>query len=239
MAKLSYTAAEIDALLGKVATHGDDVEAIIAAFPFVLQRGEYTLNDQSELTFDTLSETKYYRYTGSAIGNPVSGGYGIVINIRFTAYAVQIMISQTTASAPTRLLYRLGKDMSTTPKWMAWQTVSTGSGGGGATIDTLWSDSNGATVGTTYTMAGNINDYDVIYVSISTVPDITNLGVYTQTSFLPSLIGATGKISFQGLYDTRVVVADFSAGSSFTVISNDAETSNQKPTIYGIVGIKY
>lgn len=124
MAKLSYTAAEIDALLGKVATHGDDVEAIIEAFPFVLQRGEYTLNDQSELTFDTLTDTKYYRYTASAIGNPVSGGYGIVINIRFTAYAVQILFSQTTATAPTRLLYRLGTDMNTTPSWKAWQTVS-------------------------------------------------------------------------------------------------------------------
>lgn len=123
MAKLSYTAAEIDALLGKVAANGDDIEAIIAAFPFVLQRGEYTLNDQSELTFDTLTDTKYYRYTGSAIGNPVAGGYGIVINIRFTSYAVQLLFSQTTAAAPTRLLYRLGKDMSTKPDWRAWQTV--------------------------------------------------------------------------------------------------------------------
>lgn len=124
MAKLNYTAAEIDALLGKVAANGDDIEAIIAAFPFAMQRGEYTLNDQSELTFDTLTDTKYYRYTASAIGNPVSGGYGIVINIRFTAYAVQILFSQTTATAPTRLLYRLGTDMNTTPSWKAWQTVS-------------------------------------------------------------------------------------------------------------------
>ncbi|MBO5574885.1 MAG: hypothetical protein J5956_01095 [Ruminococcus sp.] len=124
MAKLSYTAAEIDALLGKVATQGDDIEAIIAAFPFAMQRGEYTLNDQSELTFDTLTDTKYYRYTASAIGNPVSGGFGIIINIRFTAYAVQILFSQTTATVPTRLLYRLGTDMSTTPNWRAWQTVS-------------------------------------------------------------------------------------------------------------------
>lgn len=124
MAKLSYTAAEIDTLLGKVATNGDDIEAIIAAFPFALQRGEYTLNDQSELTFDTLTDTKYYRYTASAVGNPVSGGYGIVINIRFTAYAVQLAFSQTTSTAPTRLLYRLGTDMSTTPNWKAWQTVS-------------------------------------------------------------------------------------------------------------------
>lgn len=123
MAKLSYTAAEIDALLEKVATNGGDVESIIAAFPFALQRGEYTLNDQSELTFDTLADTKYYRYTASAIGNPVSGGYGIIVNIRFTAYAVQLLFSQTTASAPTQLLYRLGTDMNTTPNWRAWQTV--------------------------------------------------------------------------------------------------------------------
>ncbi|MBO5384486.1 MAG: hypothetical protein J6A30_09325 [Ruminococcus sp.] len=123
MAKLSYTAAEIDALLEKVATNGDDIEAIIAAFPFAMQRGEYTLNDQSELTFDTLTDTKYYRYTASAIGNPVSGGYGIIINIRYTAYAVQILFSQTTATAPTQMLYRIGTNMSTTPTWKEWQTA--------------------------------------------------------------------------------------------------------------------
>lgn len=111
--------------------------------PFALQRGEYTLNDQSVLTFDTLSESKYYRYTASAIGNPVSGGYGIIVNIRFTAYAVQLLFSQTTASAPTQLLYRLGTDMNTTPNWRAWQTLSTG--GSGATIKTLTYTGDGET----------------------------------------------------------------------------------------------
>lgn len=146
MAKLSYTAAEIDALLGKVAANGDDIEAIIAAFPFAMQRGEYTLNDQSELTFDTLTDTKYYRYTASAIGNPVSGGYGIIINIRFTAYAVQLLFSQTTAAAPTQLLYRIGTGMSDTPAWKAWQTVSTGSGG--ATVKTLTYTGTGSNTNT-------------------------------------------------------------------------------------------
>lgn len=132
-----------------------------------------------------------------------------------------------------------GKNMRTAIHDAIKKVNEDGGGGGGATIDTLWSDSNGATVGTAYTMAGNINDYDIVYVKISTVPDVQDLGVYTQNSFLPSLIGTTGKISFQGLYGTRVIVADFSPGTSFTVISNNGETSNQKPTIYGIIGIKY
>lgn len=240
MAKLSYTAAEIDALLGKVATNGDDIEAIIAAFPFALQRGEYTLNDQSELTFDTLTDTKYYRYTASAIGNPVSGGYGIIINIRFTAYAVQILFSQTTATAPTQMLYRIGTGMNDTPAWKAWQTVSTGSGGGSATIDTLWSDSNGATVGTEYTMSGNINDYDVIYLKLGNISDIGQNRSYVQYSFLPSLTGAGEDAAVECFYFKRNIHISFN-GDKFTVTSSEAanESAGYAPVLWHIVGIKY
>ena len=118
-----------DAFSGGVVRDPKLVNLLDNIIPFALQRGEYTLNDQSALTFDTLTDTKYYRYTGSAIGNPVAGSYGIVINIRFTSYAGQIALAQTTAATPTRLLYRLGKDMSTNPMWMKWQTVSTEGGG--------------------------------------------------------------------------------------------------------------
>lgn len=93
--------------------------------PFALRRGEYTLNENSELTFDTLMETKYYRFTGSAVGNPIPGSYGIVINIRFTAYAVQLCFSHMLAADPTRLVFRLGVNMTTTPLWRAWREVST------------------------------------------------------------------------------------------------------------------
>ena len=114
-----------DAFSGGVIRDPELLNLLNNIIPFVLQRGEYTLNDQTALTFDTLSETKYYRYTASAIGNPVTSGYGIIINIRFTSYAVQLLFSQTTASAPTQLLFRFGTDMSTTPNWRAWRTVST------------------------------------------------------------------------------------------------------------------
>ena len=215
------------------------LETINAAFPFSLQRGEYTLNDQSELTFDTLADTKYYRYTASAIGNPVSGGYGIIINIRYTAYAVQILFSQTTATAPTQMLYRIGTNMSTTPTWRDWQTVSTGSGGGGATIDTLWSDSNGATVGTAYTMAGNISDYDVIYLNTSTRKDLADLNQYVQFSVLTSMIESS-TIGITGYYQRYMQVA-FN-GTNFTVLrasaGNESET-DYAPILYKIVGIKY
>jgi hypothetical protein len=239
MAKLSYTAAEIDALLGKVAANGDDVESIIAAFPFALQRGEYTLNDQSELTFDTLTDTKYYRYTASAIGNPVPGGYGIIINIRYTAYAVQILFSQT-ATAPTQMLYRIGTNMSTTPTWRDWQTVSTSSGGGGATIDTLWSDSSGATVGTEYTMTGDVNGYDVVYLKCGNSDDITTNNDYVQTSFMPALIGQNENLSVECFYFKRYLRVTF-ANNKFTVLNSAAtdESGNVKPTIFSIVGIKY
>jgi hypothetical protein len=112
-----------DAFTGEFMRDPALADFVANVLPYVLQRGEYTLNDQSALTFDTLSETKYYRYTASAIGNPVPGGYGIIVNIRFTAYAVQLVFSQTTTNAPTQLLYRLGTDMNTTPNWKPWRTV--------------------------------------------------------------------------------------------------------------------
>lgn len=134
-----------DAFSGGVIRDPELVNLLDNIIPFVLQRGEYTLNDQSALTFDTLSETKYYRYTASAIGNPVPGGYGIIVNIRFTAYAVQLLFSQTTATAPTQLLYRLGTDMTTTPNWRAWQNVESG---GRATVKTLTYSGTGSNTNT-------------------------------------------------------------------------------------------
>lgn len=134
-----------DAFSGGIIRDPELVNLLDNIIPFALQRGEYTLNDQSALTFDTLTDSKYYRYTASAIGNPVPGGYGIIINIRFTAYAVQLLFSQTTATAPTQLLYRIGTGMNDTPAWKAWQTVSTGSGGG-TTVKTLtYTGDGGAT----------------------------------------------------------------------------------------------
>lgn len=123
-----------DAFSGGIIRDPELVNLFDNIIPFVLQRGEYTLNDQTALTFDTLTETKYYRYTASVIGNPVPGGYGVIVNIRYTVYAVQLLFSQTTATAPTQLLYRIGTDMTTTPNWRAWQTVGSG---GSSVIKTL------------------------------------------------------------------------------------------------------
>lgn len=134
-----------DAFSGGVIRDPELVNLLDNIIPFALQRGEYTLNDQTALTFDTLSETKYYRYTASAIGNPVPGGFGIIVNVRFTAYAVQLLFSQTTASAPTQLLYRIGTDMTTTPNWRAWQNVGSG---GGATVKTLTYTGTGSNTNT-------------------------------------------------------------------------------------------
>lgn len=64
----SYTTAEKEALA-----------LINAAFPMMLRRGAATMNSDSGFGFDDIHETIYYRYTASAIGNPVSGAYGIIL----------------------------------------------------------------------------------------------------------------------------------------------------------------
>jgi len=223
----SFTTAEKEALA-----------LINAAFPFAMQRGEYTLNDQSELTFDTLTETKYYRYTASAIGNPVSGGYGIIINIRFTAYAVQLLFSQTAATAPTQLLYRIGTNMSTTPTWRDWQTVSTGSGGGGVTKTVLFDNPSGAYIGQDNALTDNYDNYDVLYLNISTPYDVRDGIPAEQKSIIPELL-TNGSALFNG-YFQRYLRITFS-GSTFnpTTTSASGEVDGYKPNVYKIIGIKY
>lgn len=223
-----------DGFSGGVIRDPELVNLLDNIIPFALQRGEYTLNDQSVLTFDTLSESKYYRYTASAIGNPVAGGYGIIVNIRFTAYAVQLLFSQTTATAPTQLLYRIGTDMSTTPNWRAWRTV-----GAGATITTLWSSTEGAVTGTEYTLDDSINNYDVIYLKIGTRNDIQTRQGYDYTSFLTSLYTTGEEVKWEG-YFQRYLNVTFN-GNKFTQTISEAsnEDLGYRPTIRAIVGIKY
>lgn len=209
---------------------------INAAFPFVVQRGEYTLNDQSELTFDTLTDTKYYRYTASAIGNPVSGGYGIIINVRYTAYAVQLLFSQTTATAPTQMLYRIGTNMSTTPTWKDWQTVSTGSGGVTKTV--LFDNPSGAYIGQDNALTDNYDNYDVLYLNISTPYDVRDGIPAEQKSIIPELL-TNGSANFNGFYQRNLRIT-FS-GSTFnpTTTSASGEVDGYKPNVYKIIGIKY
>lgn len=106
----------------------DDLQAQIdslqSILDYALVRGDSTLNNQSSKGFDTLDTTGYWRYTGSAINNPIANGYGIIINIRYTAYAVQLLFSQTGSTAPVKLLYRMGVNMSATPSWGAWMEIS-------------------------------------------------------------------------------------------------------------------
>lgn len=101
-----------------------EIDAIQSVLDYALVRGDATLNNQSSKGFDTLDTTGYWRYTGSAIDNPITNGYGIIINIRYTAYAVQLLFSQTGSTAPVKLLYRMGVNMSATPSWGAWMEIS-------------------------------------------------------------------------------------------------------------------
>lgn len=101
-----------------------EIDALQSVLDYALVRGDATLNNQSSKGFNTLDTTGYWRYTGSAIDNPISGGYGIIINIRYTAYAVQLLFSQTGSTAPVKLLYRMGVNMTATPSWGAWMEVN-------------------------------------------------------------------------------------------------------------------
>lgn len=106
----SYTTAEKEALA-----------LINAAFPMMLRRGTATMNSDSGFGFDDIHETIYYRYTASAIGNPVSGGYGIILSFAFTSYIVQLLFSNT-SSTSCELRYRFSADTGTT--WRPWHLVT-------------------------------------------------------------------------------------------------------------------
>lgn len=88
-----------------------EIDVLQSILDYALVRGDVTLNNQSSKGFDTLDTTGYWRYTGSAINNPIANGYGIIINIRYTVYAVQLLFSQAGSTAPVRLLYRMGVNM--------------------------------------------------------------------------------------------------------------------------------
>ena len=110
----------------------------------------------------------------------------------------------------------------------------------GSIIDTLWSDSNGATVGTEYTMTGNINDYDAIYVKTGDVKDISDDNSYIQSSFLPSLIKDSEHLTLECYYYQRFMQISFNA-NKFTVVKAGAngEKSGYTPILWEIVGIKF
>lgn len=101
----------------------DEISPILTAFPLMMRRGSATINSSSGFGFDDIHETIYYRYTASAIGNPIENGYGLIIVFFFTSYGVQFLISKGAASSPARLLYRFSSDTGST--WQTWREVST------------------------------------------------------------------------------------------------------------------
>ena len=114
-----------------------------------------------------------------------------------------------------------------------------GGGGGGVTIDTLWSDSNGATVGTEYTMTGSINDYDEIVLKVACISDINNFNTYDQYSFKVAMIGPGEQIQCTS-YGMRYITTTVS-DNKFTVTRSGTANESEKytPIIWEIIGIKY
>lgn len=121
----------------------------------------------------------------------------------------------------------------------AIQKVNNDSGGSGATIDTLWDDSNGATVGTEYTMTGNIDDYDTIVLKVGSTADIAEFNSYDQYHFVVAMIGAGEQIQCCG-YGERYLTVTVS-DNKFTVMRSGAigENIRYTPVLWQIVGIKY
>lgn len=109
----------------------------------------------------------------------------------------------------------------------------------GSIIDTLWSSSSGATVGTEYTMDGNINDYDLVCVKIGTPNDIQQSNLYTQLTFAVAGYISGERISWEGFL--RCYCHMSFSGDKFTLVASDAENENSgyKPTVYEIIGIKF
>ncbi|MBP3249947.1 MAG: hypothetical protein J6M48_06300 [Ruminococcus sp.] len=99
----------------------EGIEPILTAFPMMLRRGTATMNSDSGFGFDDIHETIYYRYTASAIGNPVSGAYGIILTFAFTSYIVQVLFSNT-SSTSCELRYRFSADTGGT--WRPWHLVT-------------------------------------------------------------------------------------------------------------------
>ena len=51
-----------------------EIDAMQSILDFALVRGDATLNNQSDKGFNTLDTTGYWRYTASAIDNPITNG---------------------------------------------------------------------------------------------------------------------------------------------------------------------
>lgn len=111
----------IDSIDADLHIINETLSAINTAFPMMMRRGTATMNSESGFGFDDIHETIYYRYTASAVGNPVASSYGIIITFAFTSYIVQILFSNTSATN-CELRYRFSADTGTT--WRAWQLVS-------------------------------------------------------------------------------------------------------------------
>lgn len=111
----------IDSIDADLHNIDETLSAINKAFPMMMRRGTATMNSDSGFGFDDIHETIYYRYTASAIGNPVSGAYGIILSFAFTSYIVHILFSNV-SSTSCELRYRFSVDTGTT--WRAWHLVS-------------------------------------------------------------------------------------------------------------------
>ena len=108
-----------------------------------------------------------------------------------------------------------------------------------ATTDILWNDSNGAAVGTEYTMNGNIDDYDVIVLKVSDPGDVSQFDTYEQYPFAVSMIGTDEQINCLG-YGFRYLSASIHSDKvTVTRAGTSGEGDQYIPILWEIVGIKF
>lgn len=230
MAKLSYTAAEIDALLEKI----QNIENYYTRDPSATITANSDLNDYK-------TPGRFGCNTGSVAAT--------ILNAPYSTSGYRLEVVETTGNNLMQKLYPNAQNLANGAVYMRTYTASSGTwsewytfgaSGGGATIGTLWSDSSGATVGTEYTMTGDVNGYDVVYLKCGNSDDITTNNDYVQTSFMPALIGQNENLSVECFYFKRYLRVAF-ANNKFTVLNSAAtdESRNVKPTIFSIIGIKY
>lgn len=99
----------------------------------VQKKGERILNNASGFGFDDITETSYYKFTGNAIGNPVTSAFGIIETLKFGSYTKQTITFATGNSgngAKVRQMVRMlwprpqGQDRPSIPTWSAWREVT-------------------------------------------------------------------------------------------------------------------
>lgn len=216
--------------------------------PQIIQNQTYISEIRTELTrqqFTTDTDLNtittpgnYYgniaNYTFTNLPSDLTNGTFTVLVVRATAgnRFYQILISWTNNDD----IYIRNVTATATPTVTPWRKVT--GGGSGATITSLWSLATGAVVNTEYALNDSINNYDAIYLKISTDNDISLSNTFATTSFLTAFYDITQAVEWQGFLQ-RALTAKFNGNKFTQIVSTSTEGFAYAPKIYQIIGVKF